>query len=343
MAAPVLLTHPSSLEHDTGAHPERPERLRAIDRELTARGGLGWERRESSAAARETLLAVHPAFHLDEIEALAARGGGSIDADTTVSAGSWEAALHAAGGAIEVVDLLLGSSSATAPRAVASAHRPPGHHCEKARAMGFCLLSNVAIAATHAVQAHGLERVLVVDWDVHHGNGTQQVLEADSSVLFTSIHQSPLYPGTGSAREIGVGDGVGYTVNLPVPSGSGDETFVSLVEHVIAPLARAQESQLILVSAGYDAHADDPLATCEVTDGGFAAMAASLRAVAGELGAPIGLALEGGYDVEALARSFAATLEVLGADEAPAVPDVDEHPLAVDARARLAAHWPSLP
>lgn len=342
MAAPVLLTHPSSLEHDTGAHPERAERLRAIDREIAARGGLGWERRESPSAARETLLAVHPASHLDEIEALAARGGGSIDADTAVSAGSWEAALHAAGGAIEVVDLLLGSASGSAPRAVASAHRPPGHHCETGRAMGFCLLSNVAIAARHAVRAHGLERVLVVDWDVHHGNGTQQVLEADPAVLFTSIHQSPLYPGTGSARETGVGAGAGYTVNLPVPGGSGDETFVSLVEHVIVPLARAHDSQLILISAGYDAHADDPLASCHVTDGGFAAMAAAIRAVAGELGAPVGLALEGGYDTAALARSFAATLEVLGADAPPPVPEVDEHPLAVDARARLAEHWPAL-
>lgn len=342
MAAPVLLTHPSSLEHDTGAHPERAERLRAIDRELAARGGLGWERRESPAATREPLLAVHPAAHLDEIEALAARGGGSIDADTTVSAGSWEAALHASGGAIEVVDLLLGSSSGDAPRAAASAHRPPGHHCETSRAMGFCLLSNVAIAARHAVQAHGLERVLVVDWDVHHGNGTQQVLEADPTVLFTSIHQSPLYPGTGSARETGIGDGAGYTVNLPVPGGSGDETFVSLVEHVIVPLARAHESQLILISAGYDAHADDPLASCHVTDGGFAAMAAALRAVGSELGAPVGLALEGGYDVDALARSFAATLEVFGADDAPPAPALPVHPLAVDARARLAAHWPAL-
>ena len=343
MTAPVLLTHPSSLEHDTGAHPERAERLRAIDRELAARGGLGWERRESPAAAREALLRVHPAGHLQAIEEFALRGGGNFDADTVLSDGSWEAARHSAGGAIEVVDLLLGGADAAArPRAAASAHRPPGHHCETARPMGFCLLSNVAIAARHAVEAHGLERVLIVDWDVHHGNGTQQVLESDASVLFTSIHQSPLYPGTGAASEAGVGDGTGYTVNLPVPSGSGDETFVSLVQHVIAPLARAHEAQLILLSAGYDAHADDPLAGCTVSDAGFAAMAASLRGVAGELGAPIGLALEGGYDVHALARSFAGTLEALGADEAPPVPDVDEYPLAAAARARVAQHWPAL-
>ncbi len=340
MAAPVLLTHPSSLEHDTGNHPERAERLRAIERELESRGGLGWDRRESPAAAREALLRVHPAGHLDQIEQLALAGGGSIDADTSVSAGSWEAALHAAGGAIEVVDLLLGGGDA--PRAAASAHRPPGHHCETSRAMGFCLLSNVAIAARHAVQAHGLERVMIVDWDVHHGNGTQQVLESDPTVLFASIHQSPLYPGTGSAHEVGTGDGAGHTVNLPVRSGSGDETFVSLVQHVLVPLARTFEPQLLLISAGYDAHEDDPLATCRVTDGGYAAMAASLRSVADELDAPIGLALEGGYDVDALARSFAETLDVLGADEAPDAPAVTDHSVAVAARARVAEFWPGL-
>ncbi|MDO9354901.1 MAG: histone deacetylase [Solirubrobacteraceae bacterium] len=341
MAAPVLLTHPSSLEHDTGPHPERAERLRAIERELAARGGLGWERRDSPAAARDALLRVHPAQHLDRIEALSRVGGGHIDADTVVSPASWEAAIHAAGGAVEVVDLLLGGGD-DRPRAAASAHRPPGHHCETARPMGFCLLSTVAIAARHAVHAHGLERVMIIDWDVHHGNGTQQVLEADASVLFASIHQAPLYPGTGSTRETGRGDGEGFTVNLPVPSGSGDETFVSLVQHVLVPLARAYAPQLVLISAGYDAHADDPLASCSVSDAGFAAMAVAIREVAGELGAPVGLALEGGYDVDALARSFCDTLEALGAQVPPASEPVAEHPLATDARERLASRWPTL-
>lgn len=338
-AAPVLFTHPSSLEHDTGMHPERAERLRAIDRELEARGGLGWERRESPAAARETLLTVHPQAHLDLIEGLAARGGGGIDGDTYVSGGSWTAALHSAGGAVAMVDLLLGAGG---PRAAASAHRPPGHHCETERAMGFCLLSNVAIAARHAVQAHGLERVLIVDWDVHHGNGTQQVLEADPSVLFTSIHQSPLYPGTGSERETGVADGFGFSVNLPVPAGSGDATFGSLVAHVVAPLAFAFRPELILVSAGYDAHADDPLAGCEVSDDGFAEMAAVVRSVADQLDIPAGIVLEGGYDIHALARCFAGTLEVFGSPTPPPAPVLDEHPIATAARERLSAFWPSL-
>ncbi|MBJ7469968.1 MAG: histone deacetylase [Solirubrobacteraceae bacterium] len=334
----VLLTHPSSLAHDTGIHPERAERLRAIDRELAARGGLGWERRASPAAASEALLRVHPASHLAAIEQIAASGGGNIDADTYVSEGSWEAALHAAGGAVEVVDLLLGGGA----RVAASAHRPPGHHCETGRAMGFCLLSNVAIAARHAVRAHGLERVMVVDWDVHHGNGTQQVLEDDPTVLFASIHQSPLYPGTGAASEVGTAEGAGFTVNLPVPAGSGDAAFVSLVEHTLVPLAHVYEPQLILISAGYDAHADDPLANCTVTDAGFASMASSLGAVGQELGAPIGVALEGGYDVDALARSFADTLSVLGGTEAPQAPVLPEHALSVAARARLGEFWPSL-
>lgn len=336
MAAPILLTHPSSLEHDPGPHPERAERLRAIERELAARGGLGWERRESPPAEREALLAVHPEVHLQRIEALAAAGGGSIDADTSISAGSWTAALHAAGGAVHAVDLLLSGEASAA----ASLHRPPGHHCETGRAMGFCLLSNIAIAARHAVRAHGLERVLIVDWDVHHGNGTQQVLEADPTVLFSSIHQSPLYPGTGSAGEVGTGEGRGFTVNLPVPAGSGDETFVSLVAHLIVPLAHAYRPQLILISAGYDAHADDPLASCTVTDAGFAQMAALLRDTGAQHGAPIGLVLEGGYNVDALARACCDTLAVLGGPEPTPTPrQLAEHPLAAAARQRLAEFW----
>lgn len=338
MNAPVLLMHESSLAHDTGAHPESAERIRTIERYLDAADWLTWERRASSPAAREALLRVHPARHLDAIEAMAAAGGGRIDADTVVSAGSWEAAMHAAGAGIEVVDLLLTGAAPVA----ASAHRPPGHHCETDRAMGFCLLSNIAIAARHAVQAHGLERVMIVDWDVHHGNGTQQVLEADPSVLFASIHQSPLYPGTGSAHEVGVGEGAGFTVNLPVKSGAGDEVFVSLVQHVLVPLARVYEPQLLLISAGYDAHADDPLASCRVSDHGYFAMAAALRVVAEEVGAPVGLLLEGGYDVAALARSFVQTLDALGAEDAPEVAPVPEHPTAGNARARIAEFWPGL-
>ncbi|MFT4034067.1 MAG: histone deacetylase [Patulibacter sp.] len=338
MAAPILLMHERSLAHDTGAHPENAERIRAIERYLDAADWLTWERRASTPASRDALLRVHPASHLDHLAALAASGGGRIDADTVVSGGSWDAALHAAGGAIEVVDLLAGGET----QAAASLHRPPGHHCETNRAMGFCLLSNVAIAARHAVQAHGLERVMIIDWDVHHGNGTQQVLEADRNVLFASIHQAPLYPGTGSVHEIGSGEGAGFTVNLPVRAGAGDEVFVSLVQHVLAPLARSFAPQLLLISAGYDAHADDPLAGCQVSDHGYFGMAATIRSVAEEVGAPVGLVLEGGYDIAALSRSVVQTLDALGSDKPPAVDAVPEHPVAGNARARIAEFWPGL-
>ncbi|HEX5923390.1 MAG TPA: histone deacetylase [Baekduia sp.] len=322
MAAPVLFHHPSSLQHDPGPHPEQPARIVAIEEALGARGWLGFDRQLSPQASRAQLEAVHPARLIDGVYELCAAGGGAIDADTIVSPGSWEAGLHSAGGAVAVVDALLGTS-ADAPRLAVSVHRPPGHHAEINRSMGFCLFNNVAVAARHARDAHGVERVLIVDFDVHHGNGTQDVFFATDEVLFVSIHQSPLYPGTGAAGETGTGPGAGYTVNLPVPPGSGDAVFASLVEHVAVPLARAYAPGLILVSAGFDAHADDPLAGCEVTDAGYATMGASIRALADTLDVPVGVVVEGGYDLGALSRGLIALLEMLGADgplSAPALP-----------------------
>jgi acetoin utilization deacetylase AcuC-like enzyme len=337
MPSPVLFSHPSSLEHDTGVHPERAERIVAVERALGARD-LPATRTLSSPAGRELLDAVHPPEYVDAIERFVWAGGGALDADTICSPGSWEAALHSAGGAVAVVDSLFDG----APFA-ASLHRPPGHHAEAAKAMGFCLFNNVAVAARRARDAHGVARVLVLDWDVHHGNGTNDIFHATDEVLFVSIHEWPLYPMSGPASDVGSGAGEGYTVNLPVPARSGDETFVSMVSHVVGPLARAYEPGLILVSAGFDAHADDPLADCRVTDAGFAAMAASVRALGASLGVPVGFVLEGGYDLGALSRSVADVLEVFTAETAPAPPDVDVHPLAEEARQRLAAaHWPSL-
>jgi acetoin utilization deacetylase AcuC-like enzyme len=337
MLGRVLLRHPSSLEHDTGAHPESARRIVAIERALSERDWLGWDVRLSPAAARSAIEAVHPASHVDRIEALAARGGGMIDMDTIVSAGSFVAALHAAGGAVEMVDLLLGGSA----QAAASLHRPPGHHATTGRAMGFCLFNNVAIAAQHAL-ASGAQRVLIVDWDVHHGNGTNDIFFARDDVLFCSIHQWPLYPGTGRDSEVGAGPGEGFTVNLPVPGGSGDAVFVSLLEHVVRPLARSFSPDLVLVSAGYDAHADDPLAGCVVTDAGYAAMSACVRAMADELGVPLGIVLEGGYDLGALTRGVLLTLQAVGAERPAPMPEVARDPLAARACERLAAHWPAL-
>jgi acetoin utilization deacetylase AcuC-like enzyme len=327
----VLFSHPSSLEHDTGAHPERAERLRAVYAALEERGDLGWERRASPAASREALELVHPAAYVDSIERFAAAGGGALDPDTFASPGTWDATVHAAGGAVAAVDAVLGGGAAVA----ASVHRPPGHHAEAARAMGFCFFNTVAVAAQHALSVRGLSRVLIFDWDVHHGNGTNDIFHSSPEVLFVSAHESPLYPGSGPASDVGSGDGVGYTVNLPVPGRSGDGVWCSLAEHVTGRLIRAFSPELVLVSAGFDAHADDPLATCRVTDAGFATMAASVRLAAADVGAPVVLVLEGGYDVNALARSLCGVLEVLGDSG-------DVHPLASEALSRLAPAWPDL-
>jgi acetoin utilization deacetylase AcuC-like enzyme len=338
VAAPLYVHHRSSLEHDTGAHPERIERIPAIEHELERRDWLGFERLEAPAASRDSLLAVHTPAHVDAIEALSARGGGAIDLDTVTSPGSFEAALHAAGGAVAMVDRLLAEDGA--PVAFCGL-RPPGHHAETARAMGFCLFNNVAVAARHALDHHALERVLVLDWDVHHGNGTAEIFAGTAEVLFVSIHQWPLYPGTGAIHEIGTGPGEGYTVNVPVPAGSGDDLYTSLVKHLVDPLARSYEPQLVLISAGYDAHRDDPLAGCRVTDVGYRTMAGFVRQLCRELGdVPVGAVLEGGYDLGALARSVAGTLEMLTA--AVTFEDPEVHPLTVSAAAAFSQRWPAL-
>jgi acetoin utilization deacetylase AcuC-like enzyme len=304
---------------------------------LESGGWLGFDRMLSPAASREVLEAVHPAAHVDFVSRLSASGGGQIDLDTVTSSGSFEAALHAAGGAVRLVELLV---SGEAPCGF-SAHRPPGHHATRSRAMGFCLFNNVAVAARYAIDVLGLARVMIVDWDVHHGNGTNDIFHDSPEVLFISIHQSPLYPGTGAASDVGSGEGAGFTVNLPVPSGSDDAVWCGLVDGVAVPLALAFSPELILISAGFDAHAEDPLAGCRVTDGGFAAMASSMRRVADSLGVPVGGVLEGGYALGALGRSVVATL---GALASPGVAGAvgPGGPLVSGAVARLAPWWPGL-
>lgn len=342
-AAPVFLGHPLSLEHDTGPHPEQPARITAIEGELSDRGWLGYERVESPPVSRDVLRRVHPDSYVASIQAVSARGGGHLDLDTVMSARSFDAALHAAGGAVRLVELLLSGAVPTG----FSAHRPPGHHACAERAMGFCLFNNIAVAARHAIDGLGVPRVMILDWDVHHGNGTNDIFYASDDVLFISIHQYPLYPGTGRPNEAGTGAGLGYTVNLPVPPGSGDPTYVSLVRDVVAPLARAYEPGLVLLSAGYDAHAEDPLAECHMSDDGFAALARMMRAVCDELGVPLGAVLEGGYALGALGRGVAVTLEALagsGPGSGSAL-SADDVPVAAESRAaleRLAEFWPAL-
>ncbi|MGN6871322.1 MAG: histone deacetylase family protein [Solirubrobacteraceae bacterium] len=338
-SAPVWLEHESSLRHDTGEHPERAARMQAIERELSARDWVGFERVPSPAVDRAVLEAVHPTDYVASIERACEGGGGFLDLDTVVSPDSFEAAMHAAGGAVRMVELLLDGST---PYAF-SAHRPPGHHATRAHAMGFCLFNSVAVAARHALDSCGLERVMVLDWDVHHGNGTNDIFHASDEVLFVSIHQSPLYPGTGPAGDVGSGDGRGFTVNLPVGPGADDRVFCALVDRVAIPLAREFAPQLVLVSAGYDAHREDPLGQCEVTEQGYAAMTRSVRRAGEELAAPVGCVLEGGYGLRSLARSVAATLAALQEPVAPGEPDDSTAPPVVDAALeRLSEWWPAL-
>ena len=337
-SAPVLLTHPSSVEHDTGAHPEQPARMSAIGHALAEVDFCGYARIDSPPSPLEALSAVHPGRYVTMIRELVESGGGAIDGDTVVSAGSWDAALHAAGGALALAERV---TSGEAPTGF-SVHRPPGHHAEPGRAMGFCLFNNVAVAARWALDRLGLERVMIVDYDVHHGNGTNAVFHDDPRVLFCSIHQSPLYPGTGPLGDVGSGEGAGYCVNLPVAPGSGDELFCGMIDGIAVPLARAFAPQLLLVSAGFDAAAEDPLADCRVTPEGFAAMTASLRAVALEVGAPVAAVLEGGYALDALGRGVVAAMRALAGD-AGGVPATREPPPEVRAaREFLSRWWPVL-
>jgi acetoin utilization deacetylase AcuC-like enzyme len=336
--SPIWLRHDASLRHDIPGHPERPERIVALEAELDHHGWFGFARVEAPRAEREQLYAVHSEEHVAFIEELSARGGGMIDLDTAAVGATFEAALHAAGGAVALVDALLGGDAPTGFAAL----RPPGHHAERTRAMGFCFFNNVAVAARRATAANRVERVLILDWDVHHGNGTNDIFHAADDVLFVSIHEWPLYPGTGPASDAGSGAGEGYTVNLPVPAGSGDETFGSLVGHLVCPLIEIWEPQLVLVSAGFDAHRLDPLADCRVTEAGYAAMTASLRRACADVGAPLGMVLEGGYSLEALTGSVGALAPVLtGAVPAEEVA-LEVHPLAERALDRLSRWWPAL-
>jgi acetoin utilization deacetylase AcuC-like enzyme len=308
----LYISHPSSHLHDTGPHPENAGRLVAVEAALESTGWRGLERVEAPAATREQLLRVHTGEHIDAIEEFSRRGGGMIDVDTVASADSYAAALRAAGGACSGAEAVIAGD---APFAFCGL-RPPGHHAERGRAMGFCLFNNVAVAAAQ-VLAGGAERVLVLDWDVHHGNGTEAIFAQSPQVLYVSIHQWPLYPGTGDAAYSGAGEGEGYTINLPVPPGTGSEEFLALVEHVVVPLGREFAPDLVAISAGYDAHRDDPLASCLVDTEAYGDMAAAMRDLAAELDTGVLVCLEGGYSPTALAASVIETVAALEDGRSP--------------------------
>jgi acetoin utilization deacetylase AcuC-like enzyme len=326
---PVYFEHPASLEHDTGAgHPERPERIRAIEAELDRHDWFGFERREAPAATNEQLVAVHPPDYVELVREMTARGA-AFDMDTPSSPGSWEAALRAAGGACALAETLLDGEE----RVGFSGLRPPGHHAETARAMGFCLFANVSIAARHALDSLGAQRVLILDWDVHHGNGTNSIFHASPEVLFASLHQYPFYPGTGALSDVGSGAGEGYSINLPVPGGSGEDEFCGLVEHVVLPAAREFDPDLVLVSAGFDAHRADPVGGCALETSSYAELARQVLT----LGKPVGYVLEGGYDVDALAASVLASMDTLANGGDPA--SFERGPLVERAASVLGRYW----
>jgi acetoin utilization deacetylase AcuC-like enzyme len=299
-------SHPSFFKHDTGeGHPESIQRLLAIEKALSAEEFQGLVRREAPAGTHEQLRLVHKEGEISHVlEAIPRSGEVHIDPDTVVSPDSGTAAMHAVGAVCAAVDAVVTRQAANAFCGV----RPPGHHAEPGRAMGFCLFNNVAIAARHAQKQHGIERVAIVDFDVHHGNGTQAAFQNDASVLYASTHQYPWYPGTGAAEETGVGN----IFNVPLRAGTGSQGFRQGVRERILPALERFQPGLILVSAGFDAHRDDPLASLELDEADFAWITQELLTLAEKhAGGRLVSTLEGGYNLRALASSVAAHVRAL--------------------------------
>ncbi|MBM4359276.1 MAG: histone deacetylase [Deltaproteobacteria bacterium] len=322
----MLVVHSERMVfHDPGAgHPESPERLRAAVRELREVPGLRWqEPREVTSAELERVH--HPAYvtRLRELRGRAL----TLDPDTHASSGTIDAAFLAAGAAIEATEAVCRGATTSALALV----RPPGHHAEADAAMGFCFFNNVAVAAAHARAELGCERVLIVDWDVHHGNGTQHIFEERSDVLFVSLHQHPLYPGTGAIHEVGRGAGRGFTVNVPFPGGLGDADYLHALRSIVVPIADVFRPDLVLVSAGFDAHDADPLAGMRLSEQGYARMTRVLKDLARRHAAGrLVMLLEGGYDLDAMPRSLRAAVAALLAGEP--VDELHERPSDVGRR-----------
>lgn len=308
----LLYTDERFLDHETGAHPECAERLRAIDHRLTAAGWLERCTRPTwSAAPTELLVPVHDAEYVRELEAYAANGGGRIESDTVVCPESFAVATYAAGAVIDAVDRVLEGPDTRALCLV----RPPGHHALPNSAMGFCLLNNVAIAAERARRQHGLDRILIIDWDVHHGNGTQDVFYRDEVVHFFSSHRWPFYPGTGSEEETGEGPGLGTTLNLPLRYGITADEFTTRFESALATAAARCQPDLVLLSAGFDAHVADPVGRLGLETEDFATLTTIVRSVADEYaGGRLVSLLEGGYNTLALAECVELHLQGLDAE-----------------------------
>jgi acetoin utilization deacetylase AcuC-like enzyme len=309
----VLFSTERFAEHLTPpGHPESPERADVMDVVAASWRQRGGEVVTPRPATARELARVHDADYLRQI-AETAGSAVAFDEDTYTSPETYEIALLAAGASVDAVNQILDGRHERALALV----RPPGHHAGRRQAMGFCFYNNVAVAAAHA-RARGIERVAIVDYDVHHGNGTQDIFEDEPSVLYVSLHQSPYYPGTGAAREVGRGAGTGFTVNVPLEAGAVDEDYRLVFAEVVLPVLRRFEPEIVLVSAGFDAHERDPLAGMRLSSQAFAAMTADLQSVADECcGGRLMLVTEGGYDLRALAESLLGVVNVLGEDATP--------------------------
>jgi acetoin utilization deacetylase AcuC-like enzyme len=326
---------PCFLLHHQDGHPEGRQRLTAICRELE---GLKLVWREPPQASEEQLVRVHHPSHVRTVREASTYASGYLDPDTYVNDCSYQVALKAAGAAMAAVDAVMDGDT----RAALALVRPPGHHATPSRAMGFCLFNNVAVAAAHALRQYGLKKAMIIDWDVHHGNGTQAAFYSDPRVLFLSLHQFPLYPGTGRVDEVGEGEGMGATINVPLPPMVGDEAYVLAFERVVIPAARRFRPELLLISAGYDAHWTDPLANMKVTVPGFWQIARRALQVAEEHAqGRIVVVLEGGYSLRAVGACVLATVAALQGEPSPADPcghpqgpgrDTDAEPIIEDVR-----------
>lgn len=296
-------------DHQTGGHPENPRRIDALARAFREHGIFDSHRVVAPEPLDpKQLETIHDPRLIERVHRIAERGGGWLDADTYVSAESFNVALLATGAAVQAVDIVM--SEGRSP--VFALVRPPGHHAEPDRSMGFCLFNNIAIAARHAIDRHGLERVAIIDWDVHHGNGTQATFWTDPDILFISLHQSPLYPGTGAAGERGAGEGTGMTLNIPLPPGSSGQRYRQAMDEIVMPAVEAFQPELLLVSAGFDAHRDEPLAMMRLEEPDFAYLARAVAAAADRLcEGRLVLILEGGYNLTALGASAVSVINAL--------------------------------
>lgn len=329
------------LQHDTGAfHPERKERLISIKEGLRAYPHKDKLLQLKPRLASEAeLQLIHPPAYIRNIQATAGKPSTQLDPDTVASAMSYEVARYAVGSLLALIDGVFAGEIGNGFAFV----RPPGHHAEPDRPMGFCLFSNAAIGAAYALQKYKLSKVLVVDFDVHHGNGTQKAFYQRSDVLYISSHQFPLYPGTGDFPEIGSGAGAGFTVNFPLPARTGDATYNLIFEKAVVPIAQSYRPDFVLVSAGYDAHIDDPLAGMEVTPSGFGGISQTLVTLAEKLcGGKVVFLLEGGYHLKGLQESVLKSLDVLTGQRnqaPPWKPDVTLEAVLEKSRKTLGSYW----